>query len=178
MNVFLAGIHGVGKTYLAERLPTSFGLLHTSASRLIREERALPGWGADKRVSDVGENQIALSKAVLRHNESGTPLLLDGHFVLLDKAGHFAPLGAEVFQTLNLRAVVLVEAPTEVVAGRVALRDAIAQQHEWLAEFMSKERVQAELVCMQLGLPLKIIASPSESDFAAAVAELVRGHVT
>lgn len=174
MNIFLAGIHGVGKTYLAERLPTRSGLLHTSASRLIKEERALPGWDADKHVSDVDENQIALAKAVRRYNESGKALLLDGHFVLLDKEGLFVLLGVEVFETLNLSAVVLVETPTEVAASRVRHRDGLDRSPEWLAEFTAKERAQAELVCGRLHLPLRILSSPSEGDFAAAVAASTR----
>ncbi|MEP7297604.1 MAG: ATP-binding protein [Burkholderiales bacterium] len=174
MNIFLAGIHGVGKTYLAERLPTGGGLLHTSASKLIKEERALPGWSADKHVSDVDENQVALAKAVRRNNASGAALLLDGHFVLLDKEGLFVLLGVEVFETLNLRAVVLVEAQPEVVASRVRHRDGLDRLPEWLAEFTAKERAQAELVCGQLQLPLRVLASPSESDFAAAVAASMR----
>lgn len=174
MNIFLAGVHGVGKTYLAERLPTGGGLLHTSASRLIKEERALPGWSIDKLVSDVDENQIALANSVRRHNASGTALLLDGHFVLLDKEGLFVLLGVEVFETLNLSAVVLVEAQTEVVASRVRHRDDLDWSPEWLAEFAAKERAQAELVCDRLHLPLRILASPSEGDFAAAVAASTR----
>ena len=169
MNIFLAGIHGVGKTYLAERLPTGSGLLHTSASGLIKEERALPGWGADKHVSDVDENQIALAKAVRRYNASGTALLLDGHFVLLDKEGLFVLLGVEVFETLNLSAVVLIEAQPEVVASRVCQRDGLDRSPKWLAEFAAKERAQAEFVCGRLLLPMRILTSPKEGDFAAAV---------
>lgn len=176
MNIFLAGIHGVGKTYLAERLPTASGLLHASASKLIKEERLLPGWGVDKHVSDVDENQITLAKAVRRYNASGTALLLDGHFVLLDKEGLFVPLGVDVFETLNLSAVVLVEDQPEVVANRVRHRDGLDRSPEWLGKFTAEERAQAELVCDRLGLPLRILTSPSEDDFAAAVAVSVRGH--
>ena len=89
MNVFVAGIHGVGKTYVAGRLPPSYGLLHTSASKLIREERALPEWNTDKRVADVDENQVALASAVARYNGKGGRLLLDGHFILLNNKAKF-----------------------------------------------------------------------------------------
>lgn len=45
MNIFVAGVHGVGKTFLASQLPKALGLMQTSASKLIKEERALPDWG-------------------------------------------------------------------------------------------------------------------------------------
>jgi adenylate kinase len=173
VNILLAGIHGVGKTYLAERLPTGGSLLHTSASRLIKDERALPGWGGDKLVAEVDENQVALAKAVRRYNAAGIALLLDGHFVLLDKDGHFVLLGVEVFETLNLSAVVLVEAQPEVVASRIRHRDGLDRSSEWLAEFAAKERAQAELVSDRLHLPLRILASPNEVDFSAALDALM-----
>lgn len=172
MNIFVAGIHGVGKTYLASRLPEGSALLHTSASKLIKEERALPDWNPDKRVSEVDENQVALANAVARHNANGTALLLDGHFVLLNTAGEFVQLGAEVFKTLNLSAVLLIEADPKVVEIRVQNRDDLRRDSEWLATFMRKERAQAEAVCGALDAPLRILVSPSITEFAAAITSL------
>jgi len=172
MNILLAGIHGVGKTHLASRLPADIGLLHTSASKLIREELALPEWKSDKRVTDVDKNQVALAQAVARHNAGGTPLLLDGHFVLLNTAGDFVPLGPEVFKTLNLTAVLLLEADPRVIEARIQHRDGLRHDTEWLASFMRRERAQAEMVCQELNTPLRILASPSVEEMAAAIDSL------
>ncbi len=169
MNVFVAGVHGVGKTYLASHLPPGSGLNHTSASKLIREERDLPTWGADKRVADVEENQVALAAAVARHNAEGTALLLDGHFVLLNQDRKFMPLGAEVFKSLHLSAVILVEAPADVVASRLSARDGGQPDPVFLEAFMAKERSQAHAVCGELRLPLHVLISPSDAEFEAAV---------
>ncbi|EWS53696.1 MULTISPECIES: ATP-binding protein [unclassified Methylibium] len=173
MNIFVAGIHGVGKTYLAKRLPAHSGLMHTSASTLIKKERALPDWNVDKRVAEVDANQLALAQAVARHNEAGMALLLDGHFVLLGQEGEFKPLDTKVFEALNLKSVVLIEAAPEVVAGRVSGRDALHRGPAWLAEFMTKERSQAELVCAELKLPLSVLESPDDAEFSRAVGVVV-----
>lgn len=175
MNVFVAGIHGVGKTYLASRLPPGSGLKHTSASKLIREERELPTWGTDKLVTDIDDNQIALAAAVARHNAQGVALLLDGHFVLLDQDGKFVPLGTEIFRSLNLSAVILVEAPVELVASRLSARDGARPDGEYLAAFIAQEQSQAYAVCSRLHLPLHVLISPSDADFAAAVQASQRG---
>lgn len=172
MNIFVAGIHGVGKTYLVSRLPAGSGLLHTSASKLIKEELALPDWNADKRVVDVDKNQVALTKAVARHNANGVALLLDGHFVLLNTAGEFVPLRSEIFKRLNLSAVLLIEADPKVVEIRVQNRDNLRRDSEWITTFMRKERAQAEVVCHELGAPLHILASPSDTEFTAAIVSL------
>ena len=171
MNIFVAGVHGVGKTYLASRLPKSIGLLHTSASRLIKEEQATPNWGTDKRVSDVQANQIALAAAVRRHNAARTRLLLDGHFVLLDTEGVFKHLDAEVFRPLNLDGVVLIEADAPTVAARIRIRDQREADLAHIVDFIAAEREQAQLVCDGLGIPLVILESPSVDAFAQAVAK-------
>jgi len=169
MNIFVAGIHGVGKTYLASRLPGNLGFLHTSASKLIREERALPEWNVDKTVSDIDANQLALAAAVRRHNQSGMALLLDGHFVLLDSEGRFVPLEVSVFESLSLRKVILIEEDLEVVAKRVGDRDALRRGNQWLADFISAERDHAAKICQSLALPLHVLFSASDTDFLDAV---------
>lgn len=169
MNIFVAGVHGVGKTYLASRLPGTLGLMHTSASKLIKEERAMLNWREDKRVSDVAGNQIALAAAVKRHNAAGTRLLLDGHFVLLNSHGEFSRLGTEVFRALNLDGVVLLEADIDTIAVRIRERDDRESDLGHTAEFLAAERTQAQLVCEELGIPLRILNAPSTSVFTEAV---------
>lgn len=172
MNVFVAGVHGVGKTYLASRLPATLGLIHTSASKLIKEERAMPNWGKDKRVSDVDGNQIALAAAVSRHNGAGTRLLLDGHFVLLNSQGEFSYLDTTVFESLKLNGVVLVEADPRTVTQRLRERDGREANIDYMAEFIAAERSQAQMVCFELGISLSILHAPNPNAFAEAVASI------
>jgi adenylate kinase len=169
MNVFIAGIHGAGKSYLASRAAHKIGMVHTSASKLIKEERTLMTWNDDKRVSDVNANQCALVAAVRRHNEEGIRLLLDGHFVLLNESGEMIRLNEDVFAELNLKLVILIEAEPHIVAQRIALRDQRQLTLDHLNSFLLAEREQAESVCEQLDIPLAILLSPSEEKFMAAV---------
>lgn len=169
MNIFVAGVHGVGKTYLAQQLPVEFGLVHTSASKLIKEERSMATWGTDKKVSDVDGNQLALAAAVSRHNKSGVRLLLDGHFVLRDAGGQFVRLGADVFKALNLDAVILLEAEPHIIAERILGRDGREESTEELQLFLDAERAQAKLVCGALGIALTVAAGPTAADFAEIV---------
>ncbi len=169
MNIFLAGVHGVGKTYLASQLPKTLGLMHTSASKLINEERTMPNWGADKRVSDVNANQVALTAAVQRHNAAGTRLLLDGHFVLLNAQGELTRLGTEVFESLNLDGVVLLEDDPNVIAMRIRERDGREAGIDHIVEFITAERSQAQMVCNELGIPHLILKAPNHDIFAEAI---------
>lgn len=172
MNIFVAGIHGVGKTYLASQVAIAIDMTHTSASKLIKEERSLSTWANDKRVSDVAENQRALADAVRRHNELGARLLLDGHFVLVGQSGELIRLEVDVFLNLNLTGVILIEASTQVVSQRIADRDQRQVSLDHLETFMNAEREQAEKVCAELYLPLAILDSPTPEEFVRAVNHL------
>ena len=87
MTLFIAGIHGVGKTYLAQPAAMRLGMHYATASQLIREERGLSSWNANKLVDSVAENQAALISAVRRIKNEDRSLLLDGHFVLRTAVG-------------------------------------------------------------------------------------------
>lgn len=178
MNVFVAGVHGVGKTHLASRIPASLGLTHTSASKLIKEERAMPTWGTDKRVSEVDANQAALSTAVSRHNGAGFHLLLDGHFVLLNKEGDFQPLEVDVFRALNLKGVILLEATPETVALRIQDRDGRNADLRHIAGFLSAEHIQAQKICGALDIPLKILEQPSLETFTEEIRAILKHSVS
>ncbi|WP_457280912.1 ATP-binding protein [Polaromonas sp. P5_D5] len=169
MNIFIAGIHGVGKTYLASLFAPGSALLHTSASKLIKEERTMANWGVDKLVSDVEGNQLALISAVRRHNADGQKLLLDGHFVLLDGAGQMVPLEIPVFEALNLSGVVLIEADAQVVVDRVKARDTKVQSLDHVMKFMALEKAQAGKICASLQIPLSVLVAPSIDEFSTVV---------
>ncbi|OOO02136.1 MAG: hypothetical protein USCGTAYLOR_01638 [Chromatiales bacterium USCg_Taylor] len=159
----------VGKTYLATHAAPDTGMFHTSASKLIKEERALATWTDDKRVTDVDANQRALAAAVRRHNGAGTRLLLDGHFVLLNADGEMTRLDVDVFASLALDSVVLIEADPQTVAQRIEERDQRQASLDQLQIFLETERAQAKKVCAELQIPLTILLSPSLEEFAAAI---------
>ncbi|MFY3852969.1 ATP-binding protein [Achromobacter xylosoxidans] len=175
MNIFLGGVHGVGKSFLANQVPASYGYLRTSASSLIKEERLHPNWGVDKRVEGAAENQILLAEGVKRKNNEGIRLFLDGHFVLKGVQGDFIYLGVDVFSTLNLKAAILLEAEPHIIARRVLERDGRTEGVESLREFIEAEHMQAQQVCNALDIPLAILNSPTLEEFLRMIERLERG---
>ncbi|MFX1689843.1 ATP-binding protein [Paraburkholderia sp. A2RI-6] len=170
MNVFVAGIHAVGKSYLCDQAASTGGWKHSSASALIKQELGGANWSAEKRVDDPNRNQRALVAAVKRINDAGTRLLLDGHFVLRGNDGAFIPLQADVFDALNLSAVVLIESPASTIAERLKSRDGVVANEEDIEAFLKVERSQAQSVCGALGLRLTVLSSPDFAKFSDALA--------
>lgn len=168
MTVFVAGVHGVGKSYFCREYANHFSVVHESASSLIRKERAHADWSADKKVSDIDENQVALQRAVQRITKTGESLLLDGHFVLINEQSEFVPIDISVFRCLDLSGVVLLEARSELVASRLKDRDSESSAVD-VDLFIKAERVHAKKVCEDLGLTLHILDEPKFADFSKVV---------
>lgn len=168
MNVFVAGVHGVGKTYLCEHAVKSRGFTHASASKLIKEQLALPEWKTDKLVSDIDGNQRALIAAIQRYAKAGLPILLDRHFLLRNQVGDLTEIKTEVFASLNLSGVILLEKNPQIIRQQIAGRDGRDQSLESINDAMEVERSRAEVVCKELGLPLSVLQAPTEHAFADA----------
>lgn len=169
MIVFVGGIHGVGKTYLGAPAAEHLGIRHATASQLIREERGLQTWGADKRVAGIDENQSALVSATNRLRADGQRLLLDGHFVLRESNGSFTEVDTQVFRDLKIGAVLHLATEIDVVNTRLHERG----DHSWsdseLRLFADKEEAHARRVSAELCVPLKQLFNPTSEEFIAAL---------
>lgn len=168
MTIFVAGIHGVGKTFLCQFYSESSGVLHESSSALIRREKATAEWSVDKKAVDIDENQIALNRSVHRILKTGTRLLLDGHFVLIDAQENLISLDVSVFQQLGLSGVILIEASEALIAKRLSDRDASKSVVD-VQRFLKAERQQAENICKALSVPLEILFEPTPNDFSIVI---------
>ncbi|WP_186142536.1 ATP-binding protein [Burkholderia gladioli] len=174
MTIFLAGMHGVGKTFLAKPACERLGLLHATASQLIRDERGTASWGADKRVNGIDENQRALIAAVSRIRATGRTLLLDGHFVLRGDDGEPVLLPAEVFRDLGCVGVVLLEARVEQIAPRLRNRGDDSWTLQQIARFVAEESKHVERVCSLLNVQYRKVESPTPEYFDEMIASLMK----
>lgn len=172
MVIFLAGAHGVGKSFLGKPVTDSLGIAYAAASTLIREELGSANWDNDKRVNNVDVNQEALISAVSRIADVSSRLVLDGHFVLRNKEGNLVALPVDVFRRLRIKGVILLEAPANVVVSRLAVRGAPQSLTE-VEEIASAELQHSEWICSELQIPLIRLLSPTEGDLHSALKQLM-----
>lgn len=172
MVIFLAGVHGVGKTYLGKPAAEALNLPYATASTLIRAELGVANWNEKKHVQDAGKNQKALISAVNKLLESEGRLILDGHFVLRGANGELNALSADVFKGLKIGGVILIEAPASVIAKRLEARGA-PHSVESIEELASAELQQAHKVCQELEVPLVRLHAPSEEEMRVTITNLL-----
>jgi adenylate kinase len=184
--VFVGGIHGVGKTSISRRLAEMLRAVHVTAGTLIRET-ALPGHvvtvgAGNKAVPDVESNQELLLRglASFRARIGATqPLLLDGHFCLVDASGNLTEISLDVFTAMSPTAVLLITAEPETVHARLVQRDSASPPLDVIAQLSKREEARAVEVSTALAVPMRSIRGDIELEVAArSAAEYLRSCLT
>ena len=169
MTVLVAGAHGVGKSYMAKPAAERLGLRYATASQLIREERGYASWTEARLVTQIDENQVALSRAVARILDGGEQLLLDGHLVLRSRPNEHQRLAESVFRSIRCRRIIILTAPVDVLLRRLRARGDETWTAGELSALSEAEVDHGSAVAAQLGIHVAILNSPSGADFDAAM---------
>jgi len=172
MVIFVAGVHGVGKTHLCQALARKSGLRHASASQLIREVKRSETWKTDKIVTDIEGNQDALTIAVDQIIQKEESLLLDGHFVLKKAFGVLEAIPPSTFERLGLSAIVLIENEPALIAERIYQRDSSTPTDNMEA-FIKFERNIALNISLKLEIPFFLMHGPSVDSFASCIESIL-----
>lgn len=151
--LFVAGVHGAGKTTLARSLATELECPFKSAGELLREKGVHPDQKV-KTVRNVEGNQDALVAALDQLDLGNSVLILDGHFCLLNSDGLVQPVPMRTFQSMGLVGIILVEAEVGDVHDRLSVRDGTTISVETIAALQVEERTRARLVSEELHVPL------------------------
>jgi adenylate kinase len=175
MTIFVGGVHGVGKTYVAKPTSERLGLTYASASQLIREERGRASWNSEKLVSEIESNQKALITATQRLHANGKSLVLDGHLVLRVAPGRHEPIPVDVFCALNCVAIILLHCPVDTLSARLLGRGDTSWTDDELTRFNTLEFEQGLKVASALGIPFIPLAAPSHEDFGDCLQRLLLG---
>lgn len=154
--IFVAGIHGSGKTTFCSSLSKAIGVPTYSASTLIKAFIKDQSWSEDKRARQIRENQHALISAVNAVKRLTPFFILDGHFVLLSSDGSATNIDSKVFDELQITGTILVQSAPEIVAERLTSRDRATWKIPLIVELMNTEREQAIKYCLSRGIPYKV----------------------
>ncbi|MFE4710850.1 ATP-binding protein [Paenibacillus sp. NPDC056722] len=153
--VFVAGIHGVGKTYLCNSLTKELDVPHFSASKLISKQRDYE-FSISKRVQQIKENQDFLISAIHNYTQDFPTILLDGHFCLLNEEGNIERLPEETFEKLNPVCFLLIVDNASTIASRLKERDGIDYDVGFLDCFQNSETEYAKEIAEKNSVPLVI----------------------
>ncbi|MEL0637177.1 ATP-binding protein [Marinomonas sp. TI.3.20] len=148
--VFIAGIHGAGKTTFCQKIQENMAIKHYSCSSLIKENSDYIE--TSKTIDKAERNQLILIEVL--NQISDEKLLLDGHFCLIDKSNSVLRLDDSVFESLNLSAIVVLTCDVGTIHNRLQERDGTTFGIELLQELQDAELERADTISSNLNIPL------------------------
>lgn len=157
--IFVAGIHGVGKTTASQELSRRLGVAHLSASSIIKAEKISAVSERSKLVVDVGINQQFLVSG-LRKVPNSQRIILDGHFTMRRKSdGCLERVSVDVFREIGVVGIILYVDAVKAISERLFDRDGETQSDELLQLHQEEELLHAKSVAATLRVPLIILPS-------------------
>lgn len=159
--IFVAGVHGVGKTYLCHQLKKN--MIVYSASELI-EQYGKIRYNGYKKVCDIETNQNYLVDAVKQKEKQGREFVLDGHFCLFNAAGDVEKIPRAVFKELNIEGIILFWDKEEKIQRNMLKREGDSDKlklHK-IRELQEMEMEYARDIAQQLDVSLAIINASDE----------------
>lgn len=151
-TIFLAGIYGVGKSTLAEKISIATHIPYYSAGDLISAQNG-EKYGPNKAVADKNRNQDVLTECVSELLQSQTRILLAGHFCILDKRGQVDLLPATVFDKLKIEKIILLEAAPSTIQSHLESRDDKKYSTHIIETMLKTENRAAQEVALHLAVP-------------------------
>lgn len=159
--VFLAGVHGVGKTTLCRTTLEPTGFHCVSASSIIKSRAGEVCY--KKSVEAIDDNQRKLIKGVDSLRLEYTRLVIDGHFALLNKERQVEKISVSVFREMRPDLIILLHDAATEIATRLSLRDGEKWDPDLIERLQNEERSHAKWVAADLNVRLEVLSSAKAS---------------
>lgn len=153
--IFVAGMYGVGKSTLCEKLSQKLNIPFYSAGDLISKKNG-ERYGANKAVADKEKNQNILVEEVENLLTLHPQIILAGHFCIFNKANIVEQIPEEVFFNLHIEKILLLEADEAIVQSNLRKRDNRKYSITELAALKAAEQDTAFSIARKLSCKLFI----------------------
>lgn len=148
-TIFVAGVYGVGKSTLCNKLSEFLRIPFYSAGDLISEVNG-EKFGPNKVVKNKNINQDILSVQVNKKMEDRHSIILAGHFCIFDKSNSVEKLPNDVFNKLQIEQIILLEADVNKIIKNLNNRDNKNYTYEQITNLMKEERNTANKIASYL----------------------------
>lgn len=175
--IFIAGIHGVGKSTLCKSVIDPMGVKHLTASEIIKKYRQVQIENKTKYAANIDENQIILIEGLHQESIDEAVTVLDGHFALLNEQGDIIAIDTTIFSQLSLSAIALIIDEPAKIEDRLLSRDGKGYGVNRLSKMQDIEFQQAKEVAHALDIPLLTIDFRTEEDPSSTLAKFLSTYM-
>lgn len=153
--IFVAGVYGVGKSYLCKKVADSTNIKYYSAGDLISEING-EQYGDNKKVSDVDDNQNILIRCIEEKIKTQN-IILAGHMCIFDRAGNISRIDLKQIEKMHIKCLILLRADISLVKNNLEKRDNIEYPFDIILNLMETEKEQFYKLSSMLNLKPNII---------------------
>lgn len=154
--IFLAGIYGVGKTTLSNRLGKDFSIPVFNASDIISKVN-YEMYGANKFVVDKVKNQEILVDEIQKILSIDKKILLCGHFCIINKTHEIDMIPIITYKKMGIEQVILLKRDPKSIYSDLIARDNTLYSVDFLEQMQKIEEETSILVCKEFCFPLTIL---------------------
>lgn len=149
--IFIGGIHGVGKGTICKEISLNTGLIHLTASQILKWEEISNS--DNKLVKNITSTQNRLIIGLKNLIKKDKKYLLDGHFCLLNSDGIPCRIDEDTFDQINPKAIVIVIDTVEKIFKRLEVRDGKIYDIKVLNELQQMEIEYAKYLSNKYSVP-------------------------
>jgi len=156
-TIFIAGVHGAGKSTFSQTYLLPHGLYCTSASLIIHQNDG--DVTKDKRANNIVDNQTKLLTGLNTIREKYCDIALDGHFTLINGEHKIEPIPMQTFYGIKPDGIIILRCPSEIIAQRLFQRDATSWSVNFIDRFQKRETSTALSFARDNDIPFLIVDS-------------------
>lgn len=155
--IFIAGVHGVGKTFLCNRIKREIEISIYSASELLKEDKEI-NYIRYEKTDDFMENQKRLLEIVKKKN-GVSEYILEGHFCLMNDRGRIENIPVSMFRQFEMKGILLLIGNPKKIQYRIRTRKTESEDIEIrkIIELQEHEIAYGSMVSKILDVPISKI---------------------
>ena len=155
-TIFVAGVYGVGKDYLCNKISNFSGIKNFSASQLISNINN-ENYVKNKSVKNIDDNQSILIREVSRLLKECKSIILTGHMCILNANMEIEELPSSVFNGLEITNMVLLKNDSDTIKQNLMKRDNKNYSLKLIEDFQKAEEEAFLITAQNIGAKSKII---------------------
>jgi adenylate kinase len=156
--IFVAGIHGVGKTFFCTQFSKDIGRIHYSSSDLISEQKSEIKTN-NKKITQITKNQDFLFEALKKIDTTNS--VLDGHFCLLNKNSEITRIPEGTFLRLLPEIIIVLTDTIDTIHQKLINRDQQSYDKGLLEQFQQEEIKYGLEISKLLNIPFHLFDTKS-----------------
>lgn len=160
--IIVCGIHGSGKDQYSSLLKLKNGINTYTASQLINQILPLRQIKT-KKIDKIYSRQQILLDAIEEISFHEMNFILNAHLCLINEKGEIERISAEVFRSMPITEIHLVECSPKEIKQRMYKRDMILWDEAFIKLFLEEEKKYAIELSKLLNVPLCFVDTSSDN---------------